>query len=392
MQNPPTLQSLDPILGPLAAELAASAAQRDREGGHAAAPRQRIRDSGLLGLTVPAEHGGPGASWSTFYRVLLTLAEADSAVAHVWAFHHLQLASIRLFGNEEQRSRLLSQTLTEGWFWGNALNPQDTRTQAVRVAGGFEFHGTKSYCSGSVGSDRLLFSGWHADSGSAVVATIDTRNPGVSVQADWDAFGQRQTDSGTVRFDRVTVADADILQAPGAVPTVAATLRALVSQLILTHLFLGMAQGALAQARTQLLQRPRAPLFSAAERAADDPYVQQRFARLWLLIKPARLQAAAAAAALDEAWSRGAALTPDERGRLAVEVIEARALAHDAALAVTADIFELTGARSTSTTLALDRFWRNARVHTLHDPIDYKHRDLGRYLIDGIPPTPSPYS
>lgn len=392
MQNPPTATPLDAVVRQLAAELAATAPQRDRQGGHAAAQRQRIRDSGLLGLTVPAEHGGPGANWSTFYRVLLTLAEADSALAHVWAFHHLQLASIRLFGTDAQRRRLLSQTLTEGWFWGNALNPLDTRTRATRVDGGFVFDGRKSYSSGSVGSDRLLFSGWDEASGSAVIATIDTRHPGVSVQADWDAFGQRQTDSGSVVFDQVRVDDADILQAPGAVPTVRATLRALVSQLILTHLFLGMAQGALANARRLLLERDRPPLFSAAARAAEDPFVQQRVARLWLLVKPAQLQAATAVQALDRAWDRGDALSADERGRLAIEVIEARALAHQAALEVSSDIFELTGGRGTGAGLALDRFWRNARVHTLHDPIDYKHRDLGRYLIDGVLPTPSSYS
>ncbi len=392
MQNPPTATPLDAVVRQLAAELAATAAQRDRQGGHAAAQRQRIRDSGLLGLTVPAEYGGPGASWSTFYRVLLTLAEADSALAHVWAFHHLQLASIRLFGSAEQRERLLSQTLTQGWFWGNALNPLDTRTRAVRVDGGFVFDGRKSYSSGSVGSDRLLFSGWDGASGSTVIATVDTRHPGVSVQADWDAFGQRQTDSGTVVFEQVRVDDADILQPPGAVPTVRATLRTLVSQLILTHLFLGMAQGALANARRLLLERDRPPLFSSAERAADDPFVQQRVARLWLLIKPAQLQAAHAVQALDQAWDQGDALTADGRGRLAIEVIEARALAHQAALEVSSDIFELTGGRGTGAGLALDRFWRNARVHTLHDPIDYKHRDLGRYLIDGVVPTPSPYS
>jgi alkylation response protein AidB-like acyl-CoA dehydrogenase len=53
-------------------------------------------------------------------------------------------------------------------------------------------------------------------------------------------------------------------------------------------------------------------------------------------------------------------------------------------------MFELTGARSTSAKFGFDRFWRNARVHTLHDPVDYKMRDLGRYALDGRCPNRPP--
>ncbi|MBK4241987.1 hypothetical protein JJP57_23915, partial [Enterobacter hormaechei] len=49
-----------------------------------------------------------------------------------------------------------------------------------------------------------------------------------------------------------------------------------------------------------------------------------------------------------------------------------KVLAHRAALFVAQELFEATGARSTKAALALDRFWRNARTHTLHDPLDYK--------------------
>ncbi|MGE8509745.1 MAG: acyl-CoA dehydrogenase, partial [Paraburkholderia terricola] len=42
--------------------------------------------------------------------------------------------------------------------------------------------------------------------------------------------------------------------------------------------------------------------------------------------------------------------------------------------------------------LALDRFWRNARVHTLHDPLDYRVRDVGRYALSGTLPEVSLYT
>ena len=59
---------------------------------------------------------------------------------------------------------------------------------------------------------------------------------------------------------------------------------------------------------------------------------------------------------------------------------------------LTSRIFEVTGARSTTAALRLDRFWRNLRVHTLHDPVDYKVRELGDWALNGRYPKPSFYS
>lgn len=376
----------------LADTLAADAVARDQAGGHAAIAREQIRSSGLLTLTIAREHGGLGARWPLFYAVLRRLAAADSALAHVFGFHHLQLASITLFGSAEQEARLHAATVNEGWFWGNALNPLDKRTRAVELPdGGFRLHGSKSYCSGSVGSDQLLVSGWHEPSQTIAIGTVSSRHPGVRIDADWDAFGQRQTDSGSVHFHQVDLPGSDILQLPAHVQTPRATLRTLVSQLILTNLYVGIAQGAFEEARA-LVQGSKPWLLSGVTRAADDPYIQHRLAQLWLLLRPAERAADAAADVLQAALDQGDAATKADRGAVAVAVIEARALAHKAATDISHQFFELTGARSTSSRLGLDRFWRNARVHTLHDPIDYKYRDLGRWLLDGKFPDPTSYS
>ena len=55
-------------------------------------------------------------------------------------------------------------------------------------------------------------------------------------------------------------------------------------------------------------------------------------------------------------------------------------------------IFEVTGARSTATAEGLDRFWRNVRTHTLHDPVAYKRREVGRWVLEGELPEPTWYS
>jgi len=384
--------TVDDTIEALALQLQATAVQRDRAGGHAALERELIRASGLLTLTIPTEHGGQGSDWAAFYRALRRLAEADSALAHLFGFHHLQLAGVRLYGTADQQSRMLRDTVVQGWFWGNALNPLDKRLLATEVEGGYLLHGSKSFASGSVGSDQLTVSAWHEPSQSLLIAAVPTRREGVSVQADWDAFGQKQTDSGNVDFDQVLIASHEVLQAPGVTPTALTTLRSQVAQLIMANLYLGIGLGAFNEARRYSREEARPWFASGVAASVDDPFVQHRYGELWLLLRPAIALADNAAQLLDQAIRRGADVTAAERGEVAIAVAEAKVLAHRAGVEVSSQLFELTGARSTSARYGLDRFWRNVRVHTLHDPVDYKLRDIGRHVLTGAWPEPTAYS
>ncbi len=386
------IDEIDEATATLVKQLARTAIERDRLGGHAAIERQHIRDSGLLALTIPREFGGTGADWPTCFRVLRQLAQVDSALAHLFGFHHLQVASVVLYGSVAQQNDLLRRTVDERLFWGNALNPADKRAIALPVEGGFRINGLKSFASGSVGSDQLTLSAWHEATQSALVAAIPTRREGVTVKQDWDAFGQRQTDSGTVTFENVFISHDEVLQAPGIERTPRATLRPQVAQLVMANLYLGIGLGAFDEARRYTREESRAWMASGVEQATDDPFIQHRYGELWLLLRPAVLVTDAAASRLDLAIRQGEALTAAERGEVAIAVAEAKALSHRAGLEVSSQLFELTGARSTSARYGLDRFWRNVRVHTLHDPIDYKLRDIGRYVLDGRIPEPTPYS
>lgn len=380
----------------LAQQLANTAVDRDRQGGHASHERELIRASGLLALTVPRNLGGLGVDCVALLRVVRRLAQDDSALAHVFGYHHLQVASVLLFGSAEQQQRLLYPTVRERWFWGNAVNSLDTRLVATPVRGDWQLDGTKCYASGSLGADRLVLSA-HVAAGDGsepllLIGTLDARAPGVQVQGDWDAFGQRQTDSGQVSFRAVRLPAHDVLLPPGAVRTPRQSLRQLLSQLTLANLYTGIAFGALAAARQWTVQRTRAWPASGFERPADDPVVQHRYGQLRLLARSAELACDAAGERLLAAWQRGLALKAAERGEVAIAVAEAKVLSHRASVEVSSQLFELTGASSTSARFGLDRFWRNARVHTLHDPVDLKLRDIGRHALEGRWPEPTPYS
>jgi len=111
-----------------------------------------------------------------------------------------------------------------------------------------------------------------------------------------------------------------------------------------------------------------------------------------LKIAPAQALTDRAALLLEAAWQQGEQLAAAERAQVALAVAEAKVLAHRAALDVTEAIFDVCGARATHAALGLDRFWRNARTHTLHDPIDYKIKAIGRYALEGILPEPNLYT
>ena len=65
------------------------------------------------------------------------------------------------------------------------------------------------------------------------------------------------------------------------------------------------------------------------------------------------------------------------------EVAAAKSVSTRAALAVTSELFEIGGASSTRPSLGLDRYWRDARTHTLHDAARWKAHSIGRWLLAG---------
>ncbi|WMD21486.1 acyl-CoA dehydrogenase family protein [Achromobacter seleniivolatilans] len=380
----------------LAATLAATAIARDKQGGTALAERQAIRDSGLLTLRVPGPDGRPAESLPAVLRIVRHLASADSSLAHLFAFQHLQVETLTLFGTPAQQRRFHEHTAA-GWFWGNATNDRDTRLRLLYENGRYFLDGERMFCSGSADSDGLIINVAHpAQAEGRIFLAVPTKRHGIEVLHDWDAIGQRQTDSGTVRFDRVKVENDELLGWEPGQPAAARlprhTLRACLAQLILAEIYLGNTEGALAQGLDYIGQRRR-PWPSLGEKAVlEDSLLQLRFGEYWTRYRGARALTQDAALALQAAWDRGDALTADERGQLALEIAQARLSAADAGLHIASNIFDQAGASATLSSTGLDRYWRNIRVHSLHDPLDHKRVALGNWLLNGQFPVPSGYS
>jgi len=388
------MTDMDPlaIARALAVKLAATSRDRDRLGGTPRAERALIRDSGLLKLVIPREWGGLGAAWPTAMQVTQILAAADSSIGQVLGMHHVLIATCQLFGSPHQARRLLEASAANNWFWANALNPLDRRLAIVTTRTGQVMRGQKSFTTGSIDSDMLIVGANEDGSGKLIVAAMPTARAGIQLNDDWDNMGQRQTDSGSATFSDVAVADDEILGPPGPNGSTYATLRVCIPQLTFTHVFLGIADGALAAARDYVRTRTRPWPGANVDSNTQDPYVLERFGDMVCKLAGAQAVADRAAAELDAMLRLGDRITVDDRGAVAMQIAKAKVLASRAVLDITSQIFEVTGASGTGGAWGFDRFWRNARTLTLHDRVDYKVHDIGQWFLNDQWPTPSFYS
>ncbi|WP_084785155.1 acyl-CoA dehydrogenase family protein [Pseudomonas putida] len=377
----------------LAGQFAQTAVERDERGGTPKAERDALRDSGLLSLVIPQAFGGQGANWHDTFAVVREFARVDSSIAHVFGFHHLMLATVRLFSRPDQWQPWFEQTARKQWFWGNALNPLDTRNVVKHFDGWCEFSGKKSFCSGASDSEMLIASAVDERAGGKLlIAAIPSGRTGISLHSDWNNIGQRQTDSGSATFERVRVEHNELLLDPGPLSTPFAALRPLIAQLHFANLFLGIAEGAFEEARQYTLKESRPWFRSSAASSAEDPYVLRHYGEFWVGLESVRLLIERAAHQLDAAWAREHALTAQERGDLALAIGTAKVAASRHGLDICNRLFEVTGARATHASLRFDRHWRNLRTQTLHDPVDYRIHELGEWALNDKRPAPSFYS
>ncbi|MCA1179871.1 MULTISPECIES: acyl-CoA dehydrogenase family protein [unclassified Pantoea] len=377
----------------LAEFFAIDAVERDQQGGTPKAQRDAIRHSGLLAMLIPQQFGGLGSSWREIMATTQLFARVDSSIAHVFGFHQLQLATVRMFARADQWQPWFDQTASRNWFWGNALNVLDERMTVQQQMGWYEFSGQKSFSSGAADSEILLASGFETSNDNRfVMAMVPSGRTGITIHDDWDNIGQRQTDSGNVTFERVRVEPDEMLLEPGPSSSAFASLRPLISQLHFASLFLGIAEGAFNEARDYTRREKRPWLQSVARVATEDHYVLHHYGEFWVGLESVRLLVDRAAQQLDAAWSKALALDYAERAQLALSVGTAKVAATQHGLDICNRLFDVTGARATHASLRFDRHWRNMRTQTLHDPVDYRIQELGKWALNNQAPEPSYYS
>ena len=373
-----------------AASLTAGVIERDRAGTVPWTDLAALDASGLLGITVPAAHGGPDLPPVVLAEVIRTIAAVDPAIAQIPQAHFLFVDVLATLGSRAQRQRLFAEVLA-GARLGNGLaerggqHAQDLKTRLRRTPGGLRLDGRKYYCTGAI-SARWIGVSALDDAGRLVLAFVERDAPGLHVDEDWNVMGQRATVSGSAIFDSVPV-DTELIVPYQAAFEGPQQLGAR-AQLVHAAIQVGIAGGALRDARDYVRTRAR-PFFEAsragwADTAAGDPHAIHRFGELATRVRAAEALLAAAAATLEEVGRKPRDAAAAARGSIAVA--QAKAFGSETASAVASDLFALTGASAADERYDLSRHWRNARTHASHDPVDWKHHHIGNYLLNDVPP------
>ncbi|GGS07102.1 monooxygenase [Streptomyces rubiginosohelvolus] len=378
----------------VAALLATDAAARDKAGATPYTEIQLLKDSGLVTLLGPAEHGGGGQDWTTAYRVIREVAKADGSIGQLLGYHYLWNWAARLVGTREQWEHVEAEAVRHTWFFGGAVNPRDSDVVVTEDGDDLVFTGAKTFSTGSKVSDVTVLEGVLEGTDRHIFAIVPSDSPGLTFHDDWDNIGQRLTESGGVTIDGVRTPWAS---AAGYVdkefrPRVYNTLNVPTIQLVFISFYLGIAAGALETAATYTRTKARSWLHGGYDQAVDEPYVIDTYGDLTAKLWAVEALADAVAAEGQKLHDAPDEVTEQSRAAFEVRVAAAKARATDVALEVTSRIFEVTGARATASAEGLDRFWRNVRTHTLHDPVAYKRREVGRHVLAGELPEPTWYS
>lgn len=376
----------------LRALFATESAVNDQQGGQPLEQVRLLKDSGLLTIGIPAAYGGGGASWSTILRITRELAKADGSIAHLYGYHANFLHTLQIQAGPEQARDWLTRSVQGNWLWGNSVNTFSHSLFGRRDGDWWVLNGERPFSSGTHVADAFVIA-WEEEGGddTRFFTAVTPDRGGLTIRHDWDGFGQRQTGSGTVTYDNVRIHGSEVFSNPGLAGTPFATLGPLHQQSVLLNVFIGQALGALDEARAYTLGKSRPWVYSGYEKHSDDPWVKRVYGELLIRLRAAELLADSALDALSGAWARGEALTAEERGTAAITVAAANVHAGDVALEVTQRIFEVMGARSATRANGYDRYWRNVRTHTLHNPAEYKTRTVGHWFLTGAFPEPGTF-
>ncbi len=380
------------VAAEVAADLAATSAERDRDRVLPGAELERLSSSGLLAVTVPAAFGGAELPVETLVEVFRILAAGDPSVAQVPHSHFVYVNAMRYQGTPAQQRFFFSQVLA-GKRFGNAQSETGTRhVRDIRTTltpagnGRWTLDGTKGYSTGA------LFADWipvlaHQDTlaapgaGPLHVAWVERDASGVTVTDDWNGMGQRTTASGTVRLVDVEVTEDRIT--PYHLTFEGPQTYGAFAQVLHAALDVGIARAALREAADFVRTTSRPYPDAQVERAADDPLVVQALGRMEVGVRASEALLREAGRAVDVADDD---LTAANAASASLAVAAVRAHSAEVAVDVASRLFEVCGTRSALDSLNLHRHWPNARTHTLHDPAAWKVQHLGRWVADGTPP------
>lgn len=341
--------------------------------------------SGLWAITVPKIYGGAEVSRLTLAKVIALMSGVDGSIGQIPQNHFYALEVLRNTGNEQQKQKLYQEVL-QGARFGNALAEFKTKNASLKQTSiqateqGYVINGEKFYCTGSLFAHRIPTLVKDAEQ-REFLAFIPRESAGLEVIDDWSGFGQRTTGSGTVKFHQVSVAAEDVIPFDTAFSQL--TLVGPIAQIMHAAIEVGIARAAFEEMRSRIHQA-RPWIDAQVDSAAQDPLTIYEVGRIAVDVRASEVLLKQAAQSIDAAYPEPNA---NNVAKASIDVAKVRAHSSETALKAASKLIELAGSRGSQREAGLDRFWRNARVHTLHDAARWKYYFIGQFALNGtLPP------
>lgn len=368
----------------LAIQFKKNAVQRDAQRILPFEEIEAYSQSGLWAITVPKQYGGADVSSLTVAKIIALFSGVDGSIGQIPQNHFYALEVLRNTGSEQQKQRLYAEVL-KGARFGNALaefktkNSAQKQTTITKSEQGYVVNGEKFYCTGSLFAHRIptLVKDEHQNE---FLAFIPRQSEGLSLIDDWSGFGQRTTGSGTVKFNQVRVLAEDVIPFDTAFnePTLVGPFAQIMHAAIET----GIARAAFEETLVRVRQA-RPWIDSGVDFATQDPLTLSEIGRVIVDVRASEVLLKQAAQSIDQAKPHP---TAENIAKASLDVAKVRAHSTETALKASSKLIELAGSRGSQSSDALDLYWRNARVHSLHDASRWKYYFIGNYALNNILP------
>ncbi len=209
-------------------ELAPHAAEMDRKGEWRWDLWRKLGEMGLLGLALPEEYGGAGASALTTAVAMEAVAEggADAGLLLSWGAHLIICAvPIWKMGTEAQRRKYLPRLATGEWVGALALTEPNAgsdaaslQTTAIRHGDVYVLNGTKMFITnGPIADVMVVLAVTDRERGRNGISAfiVEKGFPGFSVGRALDKLGHRASPTSELVFTDCEVPAENLLGLEG---------------------------------------------------------------------------------------------------------------------------------------------------------------------------------
>lgn len=350
-----------------------------------------LKDSGFTRLRLPKQYGGFDASIPELFGLLIELAEADSNLPQILRIHFGFTEDLLISKNEKFKQRWLErislgQTIGSAWSEGGNESIHQFQTYLSKGEGDqILVTGKKYYTTGSLFADWVDVGVTDFDGESASV--IVARNAeGVEILDDWNGFGQQLTASGTAIFKEVQVDANEILN-----DKLRFKYSSTFYQLVQLAIMTGLARAATYDVSAAVAKRTRNYSHANSQFIQNDPQILQVVGQVRTAAYTAGVLVEKVAQSLQRTYL--AALQDNEQkeadlNALAeLESAQAQGVITTLLLNASTLLFDALGASASDKKHGFDRYWRNIRTLSSHNPRIFKERIIGDFSVNGkLPP------